>query len=123
MDKIEIVRDYFASWLRQDWTRFAGIFANDIVYSECYGPEYHGLGQVERWFDDWNRRGRVLVWDIREIFEDGDDLITEWYFQCVFDGVTDGFDGVSLIRFNQAGKIISIREYQSKSEHIYPYGE
>ena len=73
--------------------------------------------------DDWNCRGRVLVWDIREIYQDGDHLIAEWYFQCVFDGVTDGFDGVSLIRFNPVGKIVSLREYQSKSEHIYPYGE
>lgn len=123
MDKIEIVRDYFASWLRQDRSRFADIFADDVVYTECYGPEYHGLGQVERWFDDWNCRGRVLVWDIREIYQDGDHLIAEWYFQCVFDGVTDGCDGVSLIRFNPAGKIVSLREYQSKSEHVYPYGE
>ena len=37
------------------------------------------------------------------------------------DGEEGGFDGVSLIEFDNAGKIVSLKEFQSKAEHIFPY--
>lgn len=33
------------------------------------------------------------------------------------------FDGVSIIDFNDQNKIISVKEYQSKSQHYYPYSK
>ncbi len=35
----------------------------------------------------------------------------------------DGFDGVSIIEFNDDNKIASVKEFQSKHEHEYPYGK
>lgn len=45
---------------------------------------YKGIGQIIRWFEDWNRKGTVLQWDM---------------------------------------KICDLKEFQSKAEHYYPYGE
>lgn len=74
-----------------------------------------------KWFDDWNKNGNVLVWDIKNFYHDNEVYIVEWYFKCDYAGKVDGFDGVSLIRFNEEGKIISVKEFQSKAEHFFPY--
>lgn len=118
----EIVKTYFAAWLSKEADVLPVVFANDIVYSECYGPEYRGLNQIQRWFADWNSRGTVLQWDIKNMIEAGHIACVEWYFRCEYDGVIDGFDGISWIEFDDQGKIGALREFQSKAEHCFPYG-
>jgi len=118
-----IIEDYFAAWLSKDGTRLSDVFADEVIYSECYGPEYHGLGQIQHWFEDWNRRGTVLQWDIKNMVLSGNTVCVEWYFCCEYDGNTDGFDGVSWVEFDEYGKIKALREFQSKAEHCFPYDE
>lgn len=95
----------------------------EIVYSECYGPEYRGIEQIKRWFSAWNAVGRVLQWRIDEMHRDGDMLVATWFFLCRYDGEVGGFNGVTLARFDEANRIISLREFQSMAEHELPYGE
>ena len=64
MQRNEIVKRYFQAWLDQNIEPLGSIFSEDIVYSECYEPEYRGLSQILNWFADWNKSGRVLKWDI-----------------------------------------------------------
>ncbi|MBP0988394.1 MAG: nuclear transport factor 2 family protein [Oscillospiraceae bacterium] len=119
----EILRNYFQAWLRNDADTVRNTFAADAVYSECYGPEYHGLSQIMRWFADWNQKGTVLEWTIRRTFTQGRTLIAEWYFQCEYEGTVDGFDGVTVADFDNNGKITHLCEFQSKHEHIHPYDD
>jgi len=118
-----VVEAYFAAWLAKDASVLPSVFAHDVVYSECYGPEYYGLNQIKRWFADWNRRGTVLRWDIKNMISAANNVCVEWYFCCEYDGNTDGFDGVSWIEFDEHGKIKALREFQSKAEHCFPYDE
>ena len=97
------------------------IFSDDIIYSECYGPEYHGLPQMLKWFSDWNIKGTVLKWEIKKFIHQGLFTVVEWYFECDYNNEISGFDGVSIIEFNKNMKIINLKEFQSKSEHDYPY--
>lgn len=122
MDKETMIRRYFDAWLRIDGTILPEVFAEDVVYSECYGPEYHGLAQIERWFKEWNMHGRMLQWTIKRILCAGNTCTVEWYFECDYDGIA-GFDGVSLVDFNTDGKIQKLAEFQSESKHTFPYGE
>ncbi len=46
MQREEIVKRYFQAWLAQDIEPLGSIFSDDVVYSECYGPEYRGLSQI-----------------------------------------------------------------------------
>jgi len=117
-----LVRRYFDAWLRRDGDCLEELFDPDAVYSECYGPEYHGIAQIRRWFTDWNRRGEVVTWRIRRFFMQGRQAAAEWYFECVYDGVPSAFDGVSLIVFSQTGAILELREFESRHEHTFPYG-
>lgn len=116
-----IIRKYFKAWLDKDISVLPLIFSENAVYSECYGPEYFGLDQILKWFSDWNAKGSVLEWDIKSFVHQGEVSVAEWHFKCDYDGEVSGFDGVSLIEFD-GEKIISLKEFQSKSEHYCPYG-
>ncbi len=119
----EIIKKYFKCWLEKDASKLSEIFSDDIVYSECYGPEYIGLHQVAKWFLQWNKKGSVLKWDIKDIVEKDNILIAEWYFKCDYEGKIDGFNGVTIAKFNENQKIYDLKEFQSKAEHYYPYGK
>lgn len=97
------------------------LFSNSIIYSECYGPEYRGIEEVLKWFTDWNEKGRVLIWNIKDMIIKDSMASVEWYFKCDYEGVVYEFDGVSLIEFDGSGLITSIKEFQSKLPHYYPY--
>ncbi len=47
--------------------------------------------------------------------------VAEWYFECDYNHEIGGFDGVSIIEFNDDMKIVNLKEFQSKAEHYFPY--
>ena len=67
-ERERIVRLWFEMWLEQEDLGIDEIFAEDVVYTESWGPQYRGREAVRHWFKEWNTRGRVLVWDIRQFF-------------------------------------------------------
>ncbi len=122
-EREQMVRAWFSAWLDRDGSQISAIFAESAVYTECYGPEYHGRAQIERWFADWNARGRVLEWRTDRFLHSGDSCAVEWYFRCDYDGEVSDFDGVTLVDFGSDARILRLREFQSKAEHEFPYGE
>lgn len=122
MDRNELIERYFAAWRSKDISVLTEIFNPEAFYSECYGPEYHGIEQIKQWFADWNQTGTVLIWNAKRFLTSGNTLVVEWYFVCVVKGERSGFDGVSLVEFDANGKILRIKEFQSKAEHVCPYG-
>ena len=117
----KIIREYFNAWIEKDAETLKRVFAKDVVYTECYGPQYHGLEQILHWFDDWNKEGSVLEWPIRQTIEKENTIIVEWYFKCDYRNKVSGFDGVTIADFNEEGKIVCLKDFQSKADHIYPY--
>lgn len=116
--KEECIKMYFRSWLIQNNDCWDELFAEDIYYSECYGPYYQGLPTLKKWFHQWNQFGKVLAWEIESILIDGDEASVSWTFHTIYEGEEDRFDGVSLISFTKDGKIRSVREYQSVLPHV-----
>ena len=57
---------WFDMWLTKRDTGIRDLFAPDAVYIESWGPEYHGADKIAWWFTEWNRRGTVERWDIRQ---------------------------------------------------------
>ncbi len=114
---------YFQAWIGKDLQTVKNIFADDIVYTECYGPQYHGLEQIVSWFTDWNRNDSVLEWTIKRTIEKDETIVVEWYFKCDCNDKVSGFDGVTIADFNEDRKIVRLSEFKSTAEHIYPYGE
>lgn len=77
--RAEIIRKYFRTWINEDVEVVKQTFSENAVYSECYGPEYHGLSQIVKWFKDWNKRGQVLEWTIKRVLEQGQTLVVQYY--------------------------------------------
>lgn len=123
MDKREAaVRRWFDMWLHAQDEGILDLFAPDCIYTESWGPEYHGAAQVKHWFDEWNTRGRVLVWDIKQLFHQGDQTAVEWYFKNrMRDGRMEEFDGISLICWTADGKIASLKEFGCSIHTYDPY--
>lgn len=120
-EKEKCIKDYFNAWIKKDGRILQEIFDTNAVYSECYGPEYHSKATIERWFEDWNKLGTVLTWDIKQFVHQSDVTAVEWYFKCEYKGEIGEFDGVSIIEFNKANQIINLKEFQSKIPHYHPY--
>lgn len=121
--KEELIKNYFNAWKENNDSILDSTFENDIVYSECFGPEYHGIDQLKLWFTHWNKKGEVLSWDIHQFIHSSNKTVVEWYFKCNYDSEVSEFNGVSIIEFTSDLRIKSLKEFESKAEHIYPYGQ
>ena len=86
MDNRErIIRLWFDMWLAKKDLGIFDVFSDNAVYIESWGPEYHGSKKIKLWFDEWNTRGTVLQWDIKQFFHKGNQTIVEWYFKNKMD--------------------------------------
>ena len=116
------IRRWFSMWLDKQDTGIEELFAPDAVYIESWGPEYHGSRKIKLWFNEWNTRGAVERWDIRQYFHKEDQTVAEWSFRCAMeDGVIQSFDGLSLIRWNEAGQICFLQEFGCNETRYDPY--
>lgn len=120
-DYKKIIYEYFLSWIQNTPEVLDTYFADNVLYSESYGPEYQNKAQVKKWFEDWHTKGKVVRWDIYGIHSDNSVYTVEWYFECEYLEIISRFNGVSLIEFNKHGKIAIVKEFESKAEHTYPY--
>ena len=66
-------------WIKKADLGIDNIFTDDVVYTESWSPKYENRKTVKHWFDEWNTRGSVLVWEIKQFFHQGNQTIVEWY--------------------------------------------
>ena len=118
------IRQWFSMWLDKQDTGIEALFAPNAVYIESWGPEYHGSGKIKLWFAEWNTRGTVQRWDIRQYFHKEDQTVVEWSFRCaMIDGVIQSFDGLSHICWNEAGQICFLQEFGCNENRYDPYAQ
>lgn len=118
----KIVRLWFEMWLQRRDMGILEIFSDDAVYIESWGPEYHGSAKIKLWFDEWNRRGTVQKWEIKQFFHRENQTMVEWCFKNKMDtGKTEGFDGVSLIKWTEDNKIYFLQEFGCNLDRYDPY--
>ena len=113
---------WFQMWLEKTDLGIGELFAPDAVYLESWGPEYHGADRIAHWFREWNSRGTVLRWDIRQFFHRGDQTVVEWYFRNQMnDGRVEQFDGLSLVEWTPDNKIRALKEFGCNLDRYDPY--
>lgn len=116
------IRLWFDMWLHQKDLGIDEIFTEDVIYIESWGPKYEGRATVKHWFEEWNTRGKVLVWDIKQYFHKGDQTIVEWHFKNEMnDGRIEEFDGMSLIEWTSDNKIKFLKEFGCNLNNYNPY--
>ena len=100
------------------------LFAPDALYIESWGPEYRGAQQIKHWFEEWNTRGKVLVWDIQGFFHREDRSVVEWHFENKMRGGTaEIFDGLSLVDWDRDGRICRLQEFGCNLHRYDPYAD
>ena len=77
----KIIRQWFEMWLRQKDTGIENIFTENALYIESWSPQYIGRNKIKHWFDEWNNRGKVIVWDIKQFFHKDNQTVVEWFFK------------------------------------------
>ena len=116
------LRRWFTMWLNGTDAGIESLFAPDAVYIESWGPEYHGLPAIRHWFSEWNSRGRVMAWDIKQFFHKEHQTVVKWYFRdAMDDGRVEEFDGLSLVAWNGAGQIARLQEFGCTLNRYDPY--
>ena len=121
-EKESIIRLWFDMWLQQEAKGIDNIFAEDVVYIESWGPKYESRAAVKHWFDEWNIRGKVVIWDIKQYFHKGNQTIVEWHFRNEMNsGVIEQFDGMTLIEWTQDSKIRFLKEFGCNINNYNPY--
>lgn len=118
----EKIESWFSMWLKKDCSGLEDIFSADAVYTESWGPEYHGADKIHRWFNEWNTRGTVLKWDITGFFHKESQTAVQWYFENKMDsGKTESFEGMSLIEWTKDDRIKSLKEFGCNINRYDPY--
>ena len=114
-ERKKMIRLQFSMWLEKKNLGIDDIFAENVIYTESWGPCYSNRETVEHWFQEWNMRGRVIAQVIKQFFHKGNQTAVEWYFKNAMDtGDIEEFDGVSLIEWSAENKIKSLSEFGSK---------
>ena len=109
-------------WLKQQDLGMDKIFTEDVVYTESWCPKYENLKTVKHWFNEWNTRGKVIIWDIKQFFHKENQTVVEWYFKNEMNtGSVEEFDGISLIEWTEDNKIKSLKEYGCNLNNYNPY--
>ena len=113
MDEREkIIRLWFDMWLNQQDLGIDDIFTDDLIYIESWGPKYENRELLKHWFNEWNTRGKVLIWDIKQFFHKDNQTIVEWYFKNKMNtGNFEEFDGISLVVWTKDNKIKELKEF------------
>lgn len=121
-EREKVIYLWFEMWIRQEDLGINDIFTEDVIYTESWGPQYKNRDTLKQWFSEWNTRGKVLVWDIRQFFHKGNQTIVEWYFKNQMkDGKCDEFEGMSLIVWSREGRISRLKEYGCNINNYDPY--
>lgn len=121
-EKEKALRRWFAMWLKGKDLGISRLFAPQAVYTESWGPQYRGADKIKHWFDEWNTRGKVLQWDIKQFFHQGSQTVVQWYFKNrLQNGQSEEFEGISLIVWNKRGQIMSLTEYGCNIHRYDPY--
>ena len=116
------IRTWFEMWLGRSDEGAEELFDRDAVYIESWGPEYHGLEKIRNWFQEWNTRGVVVRWDIKQFFHKGDQTVVEWVFENrMEDGTVEAFEGMTLLRWTEEGKICFLQEFGCNQDRYDPY--
>ncbi len=123
MDEREkIIRLWFNMWLQQEDLGIDDIFTEDVIYIESWSPKYENRITVKHWFEEWNKRGKVLAWEIKQYFHKRNQTVVEWYFKNKMDdGNIEEFDGMSLIEWTSNNKIKFLKEFGCNLNNYNPY--
>ena len=123
-EREKTIRLWFDMWLNQQDMGIDDIFTEDVIYTESWSPQYNNRKTVKHWFQEWNIRGKVVIWEIKQFFHKREQTIVEWYFKNEMNnGSIEEFDGISLVEWTEDNKIKALKEFGCNRNTYNPYQE
>lgn len=116
MEKIalELVSNYVTGWKQNDIQQIFSYLLEGCVVIESHGTTYHGIKDIENWFQLWlAAKSKIVKWEILSFYycATQDTAFFEWDFVCILNNVEYCLSGISVVKFAHQ-KIASIREYR-----------
>lgn len=110
---IKLIQQYVDGWKQNNIELIKNSLDSDCIIIESHGPTYHGISEVEKWFELWRQAdGQVVKWDITSFYccENKTTAFFQWDFACVAKQVKYELLGMSLVVVTN-NKISRIHEY------------
>lgn len=79
--KEQIIEVYFNMWVQRDFSALNTIFIEDAYYSECYGPEYYGVNEINLWIESMLSKQIVLEWTIKRFIHENNTVVADWFLR------------------------------------------
>ena len=67
-EREKTIRLWFDMWLNQQDMGIDDIFTEDVIYTESWSPSITTEKTVKHWFQEWNIRGKVVIWKSSNFF-------------------------------------------------------
>lgn len=113
---------WIKSWKEKNNLGIEKVFAPNVHYIRSWGPEYHGLMELEYWFDEKNDRGTVENWDIERFIHEENNTIIHWFLEDKHKiGKLREVEGLSIIEWNDNNKIKYVQDFICNTHRSDPY--
>jgi ketosteroid isomerase-like protein len=128
MDPEALLKEFCAAVERRDGKAFAALFAEDGVYHDVFYGAFEGRAKIAGMIDDlFHRTARDFRWEMFRPVSDGRTLYAYYTFSYVSTlpeakGRRVGFDGVSILSLDPAGRITEYREVANASMGLLDIG-
>ncbi|WMX71692.1 nuclear transport factor 2 family protein [Lactococcus cremoris] len=81
MTKSELFQQTIDAWLTKDINKLLSGLSADIIYTECYGAQYQGKAEIEKWFRQWNNpvENQVKSWSVDKSYVDNERVFSHGF--------------------------------------------
>lgn len=113
-DAFDLVQRYISGWKDNNLLMITSCLDKNCVVIESHGPTYHGISDIERWFEFWLKaNSKIKKWDICSFHfcEEEKIAFVEWDFSCISNEIEYALPGISLVKFRE-DKISFVQEYR-----------
>lgn len=121
-EREQLITLWTSSWTEKNNLGIEKVFAPDVHYIRSWGPEYHGLLELQYWFSEKNERASIVKWDIDRFIHEEDETIFHWYVEDrKKNGEINHLEGLSLVKWNDNNQIKFVQHFASNMHRFDPY--
>lgn len=113
-DAFNLIEQYVNGWKQNDLALIISCLTENCVVIESHGPTYHGIADIENWFEFWLKaKSRIIKWEILSFYfcEKEQTAFVEWNFVCISNNIEYTLPGMSVVKFTEQ-RIAFIHEYR-----------
>ena len=120
-EREQLIALWTKSWTEKNNLGIEKVFAPDVHYIRSWGPEYHGLLELQYWFSEKNERASIEKWDVDHFIHLENETIIHWFVDEQKNGDVIHLEGLSLVKWNDQNQISYVQHFASNMNRFDPY--